>query len=113
VLVPGSPPMRTCVGCREVAPRGRLVRVVRESDSSNSSDRAPRLKFDPNGSAPGRGAWIHPWRACLDLALARGGFARSFRGAVDPGPLGPQFQAVVPHMPAFPREQVEATMDIR
>ncbi|MGO1566996.1 MAG: YlxR family protein [Brachybacterium sp.] len=77
-------PERTCVGCRQVAPREQLVRLVRESAPEGS---APRVRADPSGSASGRGAWLHPDAACLDLALRRGGFARSFRGAVDTGHL--------------------------
>ncbi|MFC7373915.1 YlxR family protein [Brachybacterium sp. GCM10030267] len=75
-------PERTCVGCRQVAPREQLVRLVREPAPDGA---APRVRVDPTGSAPGRGSWLHPDAACLDLALRRGGFARSFRGAVDTG----------------------------
>ena len=77
-------PERTCVGCREVAPREHLVRLVRESAPDGS---IPCVVADPTGSAAGRGAWLHPAASCLDLALRRGGFARSFRGAVETGSL--------------------------
>ncbi|GAA1484475.1 YlxR family protein [Brachybacterium fresconis] len=79
-----SRPERTCVGCRQVSPRDQLVRLVRESAPDGA---APRVRPDPTGSAVGRGAWLHPDTSCLDLALRRGGFARSFRGAVDTGLL--------------------------
>lgn len=72
-------PERTCVGCREKAPRDQLVRVVRDPVPD---DAAPHVRWDPTGSAPGRGAWLHPDARCLDLAVRRGGLARSFRGAV-------------------------------
>ena len=75
-------PERTCVGCRQVAPRTQLVRLVRESAPDGA---APRVRVDPRRSSPGRGAWLHPDASCLDLALRRGGFARSYRGAVDTG----------------------------
>ncbi|SER49755.1 hypothetical protein SAMN05443377_101166 [Propionibacterium cyclohexanicum] len=37
---------------------------------------------DPGATAPGRGAWVHPDPACWQRAVSRGGFARSFRTAV-------------------------------
>ncbi|AXK44586.1 YlxR family protein [Brachybacterium saurashtrense] len=79
-----SHPERTCVGCRQAAPRAQLVRLVREPAPDGS---APRVRVDPTRSAPGRGAWLHPDASCLDLALRRGGVARSFRGPVDTGLL--------------------------
>ncbi|WP_193104197.1 YlxR family protein [Brachybacterium sp. FME24] len=78
------PPERTCVGCHQVAARDQLVRLVRESAPDGV---APRVRVDPTGSAPGRGSWLHRDASCLDLALRRGGFARSFRGAVDTGSI--------------------------
>ncbi|MBB5832052.1 YlxR family protein [Brachybacterium aquaticum] len=86
-------PQRTCVGCREVAPRAQLVRLVRESAPDGA---AARVRVDPTGSAPGRGAWLHPDASCLDLALRRGGVARSFRGPVDTGLLARDLEASDP-----------------
>ena len=77
-------PERTCVGCRQVAPRADLVRLVREPAPGGAP---PRVRVDPSGAAPGRGAWLHPAASCLELALKRGGLPRSFRGPVDTGPL--------------------------
>jgi predicted RNA-binding protein YlxR (DUF448 family) len=31
---------------------------------------------------PGRGAWLHPRRACFEAAVARGAFARALRAPV-------------------------------
>ncbi|MEE1649183.1 YlxR family protein [Brachybacterium sp. J144] len=99
-------PERTCVGCRQVAPREQLVRLVREPAPDGA---APRVRVDPTGSAPGRGSWLHPEASCLDLALRRGGFARSFRGAVDTGLVARDLEASDPTRV----EQVEEPMDIR
>lgn len=88
-----STPERTCVGCRQVAPREQLVRLVRESAPDGA---APRVRVDPTRSAPGRGAWLHPDAACLDLALRRGGPARSFRGRVDTGLLARDLENLDP-----------------
>jgi predicted RNA-binding protein YlxR (DUF448 family) len=63
--------VRTCVGCRRRAPKGELLRVIRAGEG--------KLRVDPSGSAPCRGAYIHPRQDCLEEAARRGGFARSFR----------------------------------
>ena len=67
-------PWRTCVGCRKVDRPTGLVRVVLSAEATAVVDSRRRL--------PGRGAWVHPARACLHNA-AKGGLARSFRRAVD------------------------------
>jgi len=68
----GSEPIRTCVGCRERAPLGELLRVVLERG---------RVVADPERRRPGRGAYVH-WRPeCVERA-ARGGLARGFRQAI-------------------------------
>ena len=41
-------PMRMCVGCREMKPKGELMRVVKPQEGDCSIDRT--------GKAPGRGA---------------------------------------------------------
>ncbi|MGO1769876.1 MAG: YlxR family protein [Microbacterium sp.] len=71
-------PVRTCVGCRARAARASLLRVV-------SIDSA--LIPDETGSKPGRGAWVHPARRCVQTALTRRAFARALRV---PGPLDTQ-----------------------
>lgn len=73
-------PLRTCVGCRAVAGREQLVRLVR--------DQRGVLAFDPRGSAPGRGAWLHPDRECLATAVRKGAFFRALRGRVALVPAG-------------------------
>jgi len=90
---PTPRPERTCVGCRKVAPRDQLVRLVREHIPDGV---APRVRPDLTGSAPGRGAWLHPDAACLELALRRGGFARSFREKVDTGHLAQELEHLDP-----------------
>lgn len=66
---PGGP-RRTCVGCRAVRPQRELIRIAR--------DRVGTLVV--GRTLPGRGAWLcRASPSCLDLALGRGGFARSFR----------------------------------
>lgn len=71
---PLGAPLRTCVGCRKVVPAAELVRFVLVDAV---------LRQDASGAAPGRGAWLHLNRTCIDLARRRGGFSRSFRQKVD------------------------------
>lgn len=69
-------PWRTCVGCRDRAAKQDLLRVVVVEGV---------LVPDPQGRMPGRGAYVHPALACLDLAERRRAFPRALR---TPGPLG-------------------------
>ncbi|WP_169581486.1 MULTISPECIES: YlxR family protein [Microbacterium] len=70
--------VRTCVGCRARAPRSALLRVV-----SIDSVLVP----DERASMPGRGAWVHETRECVDAALRRRAFVRALRVS---GPLDTQ-----------------------
>ena len=72
-----SQPVRTCVGCRQRATKQDLLRVVAQGEG---------LVPDPDGRAPGRGAYLHRSTACLDTALRRRAFPRALRV---PGPLDP------------------------
>ncbi len=64
---------RRCVGCRQGEQTGRMLRfVVHEK----------RLWIDIAHKLPGRGAWAHPRRGCLQQGLERGGFARSLHAPV-------------------------------
>ncbi len=68
-------PVRTCLGCRQRAPRSSLVRVV-AIDGSVVVDALSRF--------PGRGAWVHRTRDCVETATVRRAWARALRVA---GPL--------------------------
>ena len=45
---------------------------------------------DPDGTAPGRGAHLHPDPGCYDLAVRRKAFARALRvaGGLSSAPVG-------------------------
>ena len=64
-------PQRTCIGCGTRAHRDALVRIVRSPDGAIHLDRTATL--------PGRGAWIHPDKGCVQRARARRALARAFR----------------------------------
>lgn len=68
-------PERTCIGCRRRAAKEDLLRVAVEGDAC-----VP----DHRGTLPGRGAYLHPAAACLDLAVRRRAFARAFKRPVTP-----------------------------
>jgi predicted RNA-binding protein YlxR (DUF448 family) len=67
--------MRMCIGCRERATKRELLRVTLGADA----DGHPVVVPDPAGTAPGRGAHLHPSTACLELAERRRAFARALR----------------------------------
>lgn len=68
-------PVRTCVGCRERGAKADLLRLVVPPGDS--------IRWDPSGSAPGRGAYVHPRRVCVEAALSRGALARGLRTRLD------------------------------
>ena len=53
-------PQRTCVGCREVLPKRKLVRIVRTAQG---------VQVDPTGKLPGRGAYLHDRRECWERGV--------------------------------------------
>ncbi len=65
------PVIRTCIGCRLCDEQDNLLRLVCV-DGEVVDGTCPRL--------PGRGAYLHPRRACLELAIRRRAFGRAFRG---------------------------------
>lgn len=50
-------PLRMCIACREMKPKGEMTRVVRNADGE--------IKLDPTGKAPGRGAYVCNGEDCL------------------------------------------------
>jgi len=64
-----------CVGCRERGLRSVLLRVVAVTDGTGQ----PQAVVDTRRALPGRGAWLHPDQACLDLAERRRAFSRALR----------------------------------
>ena len=72
-------PERTCIGCRQRAPRTQLLRLVLTPSGE--------LDVDARAVRPGRGAWIHPDPECLTLAERRRAAPRALRadGPLDVG----------------------------
>ncbi len=66
-------PLRKCVACGESKPKGELWRVVLTDE---------KLILDKTGRLNGRGAYICRNKECLELAVRRKGFDKSFRMTV-------------------------------
>src|SRR5215207_11170299 len=62
-------PQRTCVGCREVLPKRKMVRIVRT---------AKGVQVDPTSKLAGRGAYLHDRRECWERGL-RGSLAHALK----------------------------------
>src|ERR1041385_3953917 len=67
-----EPAIRMCVGCRRKDDRDALVRFVLAGDP-------PKLVADVARRARGRGASLHPSRACLSAAVRAGAFRRALK----------------------------------
>jgi predicted RNA-binding protein YlxR (DUF448 family) len=82
--LPASPgtragPVRTCVGCRQRAVTAELLRVVVAREATGPALRGLSVVPDPRRRTPGRGAWLHPDPACVELAQRRRAFGRALR----------------------------------
>lgn len=79
-------PVRTCVGCRQRAAKRELLRVTAGTDATGQ----PVAQPDPEGTAPGRGAHLHPTTGCYELAVRRKAFSRALRapGGLSTAPVG-------------------------
>jgi predicted RNA-binding protein YlxR (DUF448 family) len=95
-----SEPVRTCIGCRAQVAKRELVRVTVGSDPHGRLVVVP----DPQGTAPGRGAHLHPTAECYELAVRKKAFGRALRA-----PGMPDSVAVSSYITA--RDQTEQTED--
>jgi len=73
---PRREPTRTCVGCRQVAGKQGLIRVVRRSEGGGA--------VDVTGLATGRGAYLHPVAACVESARKKRSLDRALRTTIQP-----------------------------
>ena len=65
-------PQRTCVGCREVLPKRKMIRLVRTTDG---------VQVDPTGKLAGRGAYLHDRRECWERGL-KGALANALKATL-------------------------------
>jgi uncharacterized protein len=68
-------PQRTCIGCRQVAGKRGLIRVVRTADG---------VVVDPTGKLAGRGAYIHGTRTCWNRVLEGNRLNQALRIPIKP-----------------------------
>ena len=66
---PTMGPQRTCFGCKSVDAQADLLRFTAVGK---------HLRRDGSRRMPGRGAYVHPEKSCMNQA-AKSGFRRSFR----------------------------------
>lgn len=71
-----SQPQRTCLGCRQVKDKSQLIRFVRSPDGE--------ILVDLKGRLPGRGTYLCNSRACIEAAVGRKQFDRTFRQTCQP-----------------------------
>ncbi len=65
-------PQRTCVGCREVLPKRRMIRIVRTAEG---------VQVDPTSKLAGRGAYLHDRRECWERGL-KGALANALKATL-------------------------------
>lgn len=81
--------VRTCVGCGQQGEASAMVRLVLAPASEGeppAGEPAQTVVVDAKGGRFGRGAHVHPLRACLERAQK--GLSRSFRGRIVVEPAG-------------------------
>jgi predicted RNA-binding protein YlxR (DUF448 family) len=91
-------PQRSCLGCREVKGKDDLLRFVLDPEGYVVPDLAGKL--------PGRGAYTCFRRSCLEQAIAKRQFSRSFKGEAKPVAAGELLPLVI----RLQEERVIATM---
>ena len=62
-------PQRTCVGCREVLPKRKMVRIVRTAEG---------VRVDATGKLAGRGAYMHDRHECWERGM-KGALAHALK----------------------------------
>ncbi|NLL37228.1 MAG: DUF448 domain-containing protein [Fretibacterium sp.] len=92
-MAPGRQKPRTCVGCREEAPKRALIRLVRAPDGS--------VVLDVRGKLPGRGAYLCLCTECLKKARKTGALARALRTEITPS----VYEELLAHIQAFASEK--------
>jgi len=69
-------PMRMCVACRQMQPKGELLRIVRTEDGKAVVDRT--------GKRNGRGAYLCPKQSCLEKAVKSRALERALEIGLEP-----------------------------
>ena len=67
-------PMRMCTGCREMKPKGTLIRIVKTPEGE--------IRLDRTGKPNGRGAYVCKSAECLKKVQKSGALSRAFETQV-------------------------------
>lgn len=78
-MAPKKIPMRLCVACNEMKPKGTLIRIVKSPDGE--------VTLDFTGKKNGRGAYLCKNRDCFLKAVKAKKLQRAFECAIDEGVL--------------------------
>ncbi|ACX52757.1 protein of unknown function DUF448 [Ammonifex degensii KC4] len=73
---PKKVPLRQCVACEAMRPKGELLRLVRTPEGE--------VLLDTTGKKAGRGAYLCPDPSCLELALKKKRLEKSLGQPVPP-----------------------------
>lgn len=92
---PRHVPQRTCIACRQEAGKRALIRIVRTPEQ--------RVVVDSTGRANGRGAYLHPIRACWEKALK----GATIKNALKITPAPDDVEALRAFGTALPAEESE------
>ena len=71
-----SVPQRTCVACRQVKPKGELVRLVRLPGGD--------VEIDTSGKKDGRGAYLCPDITCWEKAVKGNQLEHTLKSNITP-----------------------------
>ena len=71
----------------------------------------PVVVPDPDATAPGRGAHLHPTTECYDLAVRRKAFGRALRTTAGRGPGGLESAAVAAYIAERNPQHTDQTED--
>lgn len=69
-------PLRTCIGCGQVMPQDKLIRISRDKNG--------RISVDRDRLLPGRGAYICGDADCVEKVIKKRKLNRAFRTEVEP-----------------------------
>ena len=67
-------PHRKCVACQSIRPKAKMVRIAKLPDGTYG--------LDPNHKLGGRGAYVCNHNECMEQAIKKNAFHRSFKTKV-------------------------------
>ncbi len=72
-------PLRKCIGCGEMKPKSKLIRIVKSLEENNQQ----YIYIDLTGKRNGRGAYICKNLSCLNLCRKTKRLERAFSTKID------------------------------